>query len=218
MRVMKRARVRLVPLGVLVVTLIVMGAGCGGSSTNTTVAPAPSIPSLPAPANADTIAANYVMFFDGTQPVANKIGLLENGQQYAQQLEAQAASPLGKTVSITISSVTITSSTTAAVKFSILGQRQTGFPRPDGEGDTAGWRMESRGRHLPGLAGAGTGIHYAVQLETADDPRKAPTGEPPSSSGTTWAQKPSRHRPPRSESRGNGGHEPAPRPAPQAGG
>lgn len=133
MRLMKRARVRFVLLGVLVVTLIVMGAGCGGSSTNTTVVPAPSIPSLPAPANADTIAANYVTFFDGTQPVANKIGLLENGQQYAQQLEAQAASPLGKTVSITISSVTITSSTTAAVKFSILVSGKPAFPDQTGK-------------------------------------------------------------------------------------
>ena len=133
MRAMKRARVRLVLLGLLVVTLIVMGAGCGGSSTNTTAAPRPSIPSLPAPANADTIAANYVTFFDGTQPVANKTGLLENGQQYAQQLEAQAASPLGKTVSITISSVTITSSTTAAVKFSILVSGKPAFPDQTGK-------------------------------------------------------------------------------------
>ena len=133
MRAMKRTRVRLVLLGVFVVTLIVMGAGCGGSSTNTTAAPRPSIPSLPAPANADTIAANYVTFLDGTQPVANKIGLLENGQQYAQQLETQAASPLGKTVSITLSSVTITSSTTAAVKFSILVSGKPAFPDQTGK-------------------------------------------------------------------------------------
>jgi len=135
MRVMKRARVRLVLLGVFAVTLIVVGAGCGGSSANTTAGPTTSVslPALPAPAGADTIAANYVTFFDGTQPVANKIGLLENGQQYAQQLEAQAASPLGKTVSITISSVTITSSTTAAVKFSILVSGKPAFPDQTGK-------------------------------------------------------------------------------------
>ena len=121
MWVMRRAGVRLVLMAVLAITLTMLGAACGRgrSSTSTTVAPTTSVP-LPAPADADTIAANYVKFFDGTQPVADTVGLLENGQQYAKELEAQGASPLGKTASVTISSVTVTSLTTAVVRFSIL--------------------------------------------------------------------------------------------------
>ena len=121
MRIVRGVGVRLVLLGVLVVALTVLPAACGGSSTGSTGATASTTLSpLPALADADTIAANYVKFFDGARSAADKIGLLENGHQYANELEAQAASSLGKTVSITISSVTPTSTTSAAVKFSIL--------------------------------------------------------------------------------------------------
>ena len=135
MWVMRRGRVRLVLLGVLVLALTMLGVGCGGSPSSTTYAPTTSVslPALPTPAGADTIAVNYVKFFDGTRPVADKTGLLENGQQYAKELEAQATLPLGKTVSITISSVTITSSTTAAVEFSILVGGKAAFPHQTGK-------------------------------------------------------------------------------------
>jgi flagellar basal body-associated protein FliL len=132
---MRRVGVRLVLLGVLVAALAMLGAACGGSPTSTTGGPTTSatLPPLPTPAGADTIAVNYVQFFDGTRPVADKIGLLENGQQYAEELEAQAASPSGKTASITISSVTITSATTAEVKFSILVSGEPAFPDQTGK-------------------------------------------------------------------------------------
>jgi len=135
MRGISGAGVRLVLAGLLVVALAVLGVACGGSSTSTTAAPTTSltIPALPTPAGADTIAANYVQFFDGTQPVADKIGLLENGQQYAKELEAEGASPTGKTVSVTISSVTITSATAAEVKFSILVGGQPAFSEQTGK-------------------------------------------------------------------------------------
>ena len=136
MSVMTRAGARLLLFGALTVALTTLGAACGGStpsmSPSTTLGPTTSV-SLPAPAGADTIAANYVRFFDGTQPVAAKIGLLENGQQYANELEAQAASPLEKTVSISISSVTVTTPTMAEVKFSILLAGKPAFPDQTGK-------------------------------------------------------------------------------------
>ena len=135
MWIMKRARVRLALLGVLVMALTVVVAACGGSSettsTSTTAAPttssasttssvASSSTSVVLSGDEATIAANYVTFFDGTKPVADKVGLLENGQQYSKELETQAASPLGKMASVAVSSVTITSPTTADVTYSIL--------------------------------------------------------------------------------------------------
>jgi hypothetical protein len=119
MRVVRRARERTMLLCVLLLALVLLGVACGGSSTATTVATAVTVP-LPAPADADTIAANFVKFFDGTQPATDKAGLLENGEQHTSEIQTQAASSVGKTLSVAISSITSSSSTTAEVKFSIL--------------------------------------------------------------------------------------------------
>jgi hypothetical protein len=141
MWIMRRARVRLAPLGALVVALTVLVSACGGSteatSTTTTAALTTSSESTPTSVSLSgeeaTIAANYVKFFDGTQPVADKIGLLENGQQYTKELEAQGASPLAKMASVSVSSVTITSPTAAEVKYSILVGGQPALPDQIGE-------------------------------------------------------------------------------------
>lgn len=141
MWVMKRARVRLALLGVLVVALTGLVAACGGSteatSTSTTAASTTSsessTSSVSLSGDESRIATNYVKFFDGTQPVADKIGLLENGTQYTKELEAQGASPLTKMASVSVSSVTITSPTTAEVKYSILVGGQPALPDQIGE-------------------------------------------------------------------------------------
>ena len=132
MWVMRRARARLMLLGVLLIALALLGVACGGSSTATTVATAVTVP-LPAPADADTIAANFVKFFDGTQPVAEMAGLLENGQQYANDIQTQAALSVRRKLSVAISSITGTSSTTAEVKFSILTGDKPAFPDQTGK-------------------------------------------------------------------------------------
>jgi hypothetical protein len=119
----------------------VLVSACGGSteatSTTTTAALTTSSESTPTSVSLSgeeaTIAANYVKFFDGTQPVADKIGLLENGQQYTKELEAQGASPLAKMASVSVSSVTITSPTAAEVKYSILVGGQPALPDQIGE-------------------------------------------------------------------------------------
>jgi hypothetical protein len=136
MRTMKRIPVRYVLLGLLVVALAVLIAACGGSSktttTNTTAAPTTSTEAMTTTSGASssttgaltgdeaTIAANWVKFFDGSLPVADKIGLLENGDQYKAQLEAQAASTLAKMATASVSAVKITSANTADVTYSIM--------------------------------------------------------------------------------------------------
>ena len=132
MWVMRRARARIMLLGVLLIALALLGVACGGSSTATTATPAITVP-LPAPADADTIAANFVKFFDGTQPVADKAGLLENGQQHANEIQTQATSSVGKTLSVAISSITSSSATTAEVKLSILVGDKPAFPDQTGK-------------------------------------------------------------------------------------
>ena len=134
-------------LVLLIVALTVVVAACGGSSkttTSATAAPttssASTASSVPSSSTSGaltgdeaTIAANYVKFFDGTQPAADKIGLLENGQQYTKEIDAQAASPLGKMASVAVSSVAITSPTTAEVKYSILVGGQPVLPNQTGK-------------------------------------------------------------------------------------
>ena len=129
----------------------VLVSACGGSteatSTTTTAVPTTSsgssTTSVSLSGDEAAIAANYVKFFDGTQPVADKIGLLENGQQYTKELETQGASPLAKMASVSVSSVTITSPTAAEVKYSILVGGQPALPDQIGEAVLQGgvWKV-----------------------------------------------------------------------------
>jgi hypothetical protein len=59
-------------------------------------------------------------FFDGTQPASGKAALLENGQQYAQQIKAYAATSLDKLAKAQVLAVTVTSSTSADVTYSLI--------------------------------------------------------------------------------------------------
>jgi hypothetical protein len=147
MWIMKSARVRIALLGLLIVVLAVLMTACGGSSTSTTAPPATSGPSTTSAASpttgvkatvnltgdAATIAANFVTFFDGTKPVADKAGLLENGQQYTKELEAQAASPMGKMASVVVDAVTVTSATAADVTYTILVGGTPALPNQAGK-------------------------------------------------------------------------------------
>ncbi|MCL5735516.1 MAG: hypothetical protein M1274_07995 [Actinobacteria bacterium] len=128
MWIVKSSRVRGVLIGLFVVILALVLAGCGGSEeTTTTAAPATTTTagtgsSTPVTFTGDaaTIAANFEKFFDGSQPVAGKADLLENGSQYTKELEAQAASPLAQAATCKVTDVQITSSTTADVTFTLL--------------------------------------------------------------------------------------------------
>ena len=117
-----RSSTRTAARGTLLVALFgvlaAVAAARGSSSASTTSSPTPS--TLPSVAATTAIKADWEKFFAGTTPAAKKIPLLENGQQFAQTIQAQAQSPLAKSTAAKVSSVKVTSPTTATVKYSIL--------------------------------------------------------------------------------------------------
>ena len=151
MRIMRHIPTNSVLVGAVVLSLTILVVACGGSSTTstsatpTTISPSTTaVPttsaaasttgsSAPATGAEATIKANWEKFFDGTQPAQDKVGLLENGQQYTAQIDAQAASPLAKGATASVSSVTLTSATTATVVFSILVGGQPALPNQTGQ-------------------------------------------------------------------------------------
>jgi hypothetical protein len=154
MRGMKHLSVRVALVVLIILGLVLFVAACGGSTTTTT-APAPvtttSMSTTTTAASTTTsgagssttsggssdavaaITANWVKFFDGTSSAADKVALLENGQQFASAIEAQAGSPLAKSVSAVVSSVTVDSATTATVKYSLALGGTVALPDQTGQ-------------------------------------------------------------------------------------
>jgi hypothetical protein len=118
MRISARPTARGALLAVVLGALAAVAAACGSSSASPTSSPTPT--TSPSVSATVAIKADWVKFFAGTTPAAEKIPLLENGQQFAQTIQAQAQSPLAKSTSAKVSSVKVTSPTAATVKYSIL--------------------------------------------------------------------------------------------------
>jgi hypothetical protein len=151
--IMRHTPIQSVLVGALLLGLLALAAACGGSSgTTTTTGPAttaspttsagpttsvtgPSTTTYtPAPGSTEaTIKTNWEKFFNGTLPVTDKVGLLENGQQYTSQLDAQAASPLAKGATASVSAITLISPTQATVTYSILVGGQPALPNQSGQ-------------------------------------------------------------------------------------
>jgi hypothetical protein len=128
---------RLTILGLLLAMVVVLAA-CGGKATST---PSPSPPSA-----ATQIKANWEAFFAGTTPAARKISLLQNGQQFATTIQAQAQSSLAKSTAAKVSSVNVTSATTATVKYSILLGKQVALADQTGQAALQGgvWKVSAQ--------------------------------------------------------------------------
>ena len=100
-------------------------AACGSSSSSSvshTASAAPSSVSGSAASAASAavqIKANWEAFFSGTTPAARKIALLQNGQEFAAIIQAQAASGLAKSASATVTAVHVISATQATVTYDI---------------------------------------------------------------------------------------------------
>jgi len=112
-------------IAILVFVALALGAtvaACGGGSTSSSASPAvtPS-PSASSPiSNEEQITANWEMFFAGTTSAARKIGLLQNGDQFADVIRAQADSALSQATQAKVAKVKLLSATKAAVTYSIL--------------------------------------------------------------------------------------------------
>jgi hypothetical protein len=79
------------------------------------------------------ITADWVAFFSGTTSAARKIALLQNGKSFAKVIDAQASSPLSKSVAAKVSKVALTSSTAANVRYSLTLGGQPALSNQQGQ-------------------------------------------------------------------------------------
>jgi hypothetical protein len=115
-------------------------SACSGSSSSSSSAVAPAstassasavASSAPAAASGSPasavaqITANWNAFFNPATPNTKRLQLLENGSQFAAAIKSFAASPLAAAVSSKVDSVTMSSATTAKVKYDLSALGQT---------------------------------------------------------------------------------------------
>jgi hypothetical protein len=86
-----------------------------------TPAPSPSASgeAVSGPAAIAAIKKTWTTFFNGKTSAADKVGLVQNGQNFVASLDAAAKSSAGATAGATVQSVTITSKTGAKVDYTI---------------------------------------------------------------------------------------------------
>ena len=94
-------------------------------TTSTPVSPAGPVTSAPSPSGGSAAAVaqikgNWVAFFNARTPVAKRVGLLQNGAEFASIIKSQAASSLAAAATSSVSAVTVESPSQAKVTFSIL--------------------------------------------------------------------------------------------------
>ncbi len=131
-------------------------AGCSSSSNSststTTTAAASSAAATSASAGTKADAATtkaitdvYTAFFDGKTPAAQKATLVEKGDVFAPVLQAQASNPQAQGTSATVSSVTLTDPTHAAVTYTILMGGNPVLPNQNGQAvqDGGQWKVAS---------------------------------------------------------------------------
>ena len=110
---------------ILALALAAAITACSSSSSSsvshpTSAAPSTASASVASAASAAAqIKANWEAFFSGTTPAAKKIALLQNGQEFAAIIQAQAASGLAKSASATVTAVHVISATQATVTYGI---------------------------------------------------------------------------------------------------
>jgi hypothetical protein len=128
---MKRKWFIAVAVALVVVALGVTVAACGSSSKSSTASPTPS---PTASQSAETqIKANWEKFFAGTTPAAQKISLLQNGDQFASVIKAQAGLPMSQATQAKVTAVKMLSATKARVTYSILMNGQVALANQTGE-------------------------------------------------------------------------------------
>jgi hypothetical protein len=128
-------------LGLVSLALALGLLGCGGSgkSAATTSAPSTSapttaaVPSTSAPNGSSPlssataagtapsiIAKNWTAFFDAKTPTAQRVALLQNGQEFVSIIGSQAGAGLAASVTAKVTDVALESATQAKVTYSIL--------------------------------------------------------------------------------------------------
>lgn len=159
----------------IVLALAVLAAGCGHANSSTPATTSSSPSASPAPSAAPTssaasakaqITADWVTFFAGTTPASKKIALLQNGDQFAAVIRAQASSALAKGSAARVSSVTLSGPSSAKVTYTILLGGQPALSDQTGIAvlESGTWKVGQasfcglltlEGQHLPQCAASG---------------------------------------------------------------
>jgi hypothetical protein len=107
--------------------LVLAACGGGGGSHHAPASPTvtASTPAEPTsgPAAVAAITANWKTVFNGKAPIPRRLALVQDGEQVAAFVEAQAKTSFGAAAtgsSATVSSVTLTSPSQAAVHYAVL--------------------------------------------------------------------------------------------------
>jgi hypothetical protein len=113
--------------------------GCGAGTAPTVSGSGPSDTA----AAARQIADNYRKFFDPATPVAQKVGLVENGAAVASVLRGFAGNPLAAHASAAVLTVSFTSATAADVTFNLCESGAVVLPGSAGKSvlQTGVWKI-----------------------------------------------------------------------------
>ncbi len=144
MRMLTRTWTGRAALAACLLALPVAVAACGSKSTAAATPSATPSPAMNASPSA-AITTAWQTFFAGTTPAATKITLLQNGQQFATVIQAQAGSPLAKATQAKVTAVSVTSPTTADVTYSIVQGGQVALPDQKGQAVLEGgvWKVSA---------------------------------------------------------------------------
>ena len=112
-------RIIMAPALVLALALAVAACGSSSSSSSSSASSAPASSALASGNSAATaqITANWEKFFNANTPTAQRVALLQNGSQFATAISS--LSHLVSGLGATVTSVTVTSPTTATVKYNL---------------------------------------------------------------------------------------------------
>ena len=94
------------------------------ASATTTTSPTPAASGGSSSATAE-ITTNWNAFFNPSTPNSKRVQLLQNGSQFTAAISAFAASPLAAAVTSKVDSVTLSSATTANVKYDLSAMGTT---------------------------------------------------------------------------------------------
>ena len=145
MRSLTRSWTGRAALAACLLALPVLLAACGSTSTAASTSPSPAPAASTSASPTAAITSAWQTFFSGATPAATKIALLQNGDQFATVIQAQASSPLAKATTAKVTAVTITSPTTADVTYSIVQGGQVALADQKGQAvlDGGVWKVSA---------------------------------------------------------------------------
>jgi len=135
MRLFPEARRIILALALCLALAVAVAACSSSSSSSSSSAPASSVPASSAPATSAAassaatgnavaqITANWEKFFNASTPTSQRVALLQNGAAFA--VAISGLSHLVSGLGATVTSVTVTSPTSATVKYNLTAGGST---------------------------------------------------------------------------------------------